>query len=207
MGSRDNFGRFQKDLTINIQKHLMKKAEELRTDVELVVADKLEETHKTNVIASYYPRARSEQAKVEYNKTKKAEELEDKNIGINSRRSRKKLGYTHTGTLENAIHSKIEHKNRYESRVKIVVESVEYPDTGHRKSGPVSTTEVYEWLKNGTTGGGHYWFTNKDGQRPTAYNYPTPAHLFEQHTIVQMKGFLSTLDVKKYSRKKRYRKG
>ena len=53
MAVRDNFGRFQKDLTINIQKHLMKKGEELRTDIEQVVAEKLKEVHVANVIASY----------------------------------------------------------------------------------------------------------------------------------------------------------
>ena len=39
-----------------------------------------------------------------------------------------------------------------------------------------------------------------------AYNYPTPKHLFEEHTREQMKGFLDTLetDIKagKYSKYK-----
>lgn len=53
MAVRDNFGRFQKDLTINIQKRLIKRADELRTDIEQVVADKLKEVHVANVVASY----------------------------------------------------------------------------------------------------------------------------------------------------------
>ena len=71
---RDNFGRWQQKVTVNITKKLMKEAENMRINLEQVVADKLKETHKANVEASYYPRARSEQAKVEYNKAKKAEE-------------------------------------------------------------------------------------------------------------------------------------
>ena len=77
---RDNFGRWQQKVTVNITKKLMKEAEDMRINLEQVVADKLKETHKANVEASYYPRARSEQAKAEYNKAKKAEEME-KNKG------------------------------------------------------------------------------------------------------------------------------
>lgn len=208
MANRDNFGRFQKNLTVNIQKHLLKQAEALRTDIELVVADKLEETHKANVVASYIPRAQSELAKVEYNKNKKVEEMEDRKKQIVSRRSRKTLSYRHTGTLEEAIHSEIEHKNRYESKIKIVIEGKEYEDSGHRKNGPVKATQVYKWLKNGTDGGSRaYWFTDKNGDRPDAVNYPTPPHPFEEHTIAQMRSFLSTLDIKHYSRMKRYKRG
>lgn len=206
MASRDNFGRFQEKLTINIQKHLMKQAEALRTDVELVVADKLEEIHKANVVASYYPKASGEQAKVEYNTTKKAEEQADRKLGINSRRSRKKLGYKHTGTLEDAISTKIEHKNLYESRIIVTIKGIPYPNTGNRKD-EVTAIDVYKWLKNGTDGGKAYWFTNKDGNRPGAMNYPTPPHPFEEHTIAQMRGFLETLNIKHYARKKRYKRG
>ena len=100
---RDNFGRWQQKVTVNITKKLMKEAEDMRINIEQVVADKLKETHKANVVASYYPRARGEQAKVEYNKAKKAEEAE-KNKGKygedRKRLSRKTLSYEHTGILE-----------------------------------------------------------------------------------------------------------
>lgn len=205
---KDNFGRWQKTVTVNITKKLMKEAEEMRIDIEKIVADKLKETHKANVIASYYPRARGEQEKVEYNKAKKAEEAE-KNKGKygkdRKRLSRKTLSYEHTGTLEGAIDTKIENKSRYESKVSIIIKPIPYPNDGHRDK-TITATQVYEWLREGTRGGGHYWFRNKDGERPTAYNYSTPAHLFEMHTSLQMKGFIDSLNLKDYVRKQKYKK-
>lgn len=205
---RDNFGRWQQKVTTNITKKLMKEAEDMRINIEQVVADKLKETHKANVEASYYPRARSEQAKVEYNKAKKAEEAE-KNKGKygddRKRLSRKTLSYEHTGILvDRAIDTKIEKKSRYESRVRIIIKPIPYPNDGHRKK-VVTATQVYEWLREGTKGGGTYWFKNKDGERPTAHNYPTPAHLFEMHTSLQMKGFINNLNLKDYARKQKYK--
>lgn len=204
---RDNFGRWQKTVTVNITKALMKQAEAMQIDLEQVVADKLKEVHKANVVASYYPRARSEQAKVEYNKAKKAEEAE-KNKGKygedRKRLSRKTLSYEHTGILENAIDTKIERKNKYESKVSVIIKPDIYPNDGHRDEA-VKATQVYEWLREGTNGGGTYWFQNKEGKRPTAYNYPTPAHLFEMHTSLQMKGFIDSLDLKTYARKQKYK--
>lgn len=50
---RDNFGRWQKDVTINLLKKLSKEAEAMKIDLTKVVADKLLETHKQNVVASY----------------------------------------------------------------------------------------------------------------------------------------------------------
>lgn len=204
---RDNFGRWQKIVTVNITKKLMKEAEDMRIDLEQVVADKLKETHKANVVASYYPRARGEQEKVEYNKAKKAEEAE-KNKGKygedRKRLSRKTLSYEHTGILEGAIDTKIEKKSRYESKVSVIIKPDPYPNDGHRDK-TITATQVYEWLREGTKGGGEYWFVNKDGKRPTAYNYPTPAHLFEMHTSLQMKGFIDSLNLKDYARKQKYK--
>ena len=65
---RDNFGRWQKIVTVNLTKKLIKEAEAMRVNLEQVVADKLLEIHKQNVVASYYPRARGEQEKAEFNK-------------------------------------------------------------------------------------------------------------------------------------------
>lgn len=204
---RDNFGRWQQKVTVNITKKLMKEAEDMRINIEQVVADKLKETHKANVVASYYPRARSEQEKIEYNKAKKAEEAE-KNKGKygedRKRLSRKTLSYEHTGILEGAIDTKIEKKSRYESKVSIIIKPDPYPNDGHRDK-TITATQVYEWLREGTKGGGTYWFRNKDGERPTAYNYPTPAHLFEMHTSLQMKGFIDNLNLKDYARKQKYK--
>lgn len=205
---RDNFGRWQQKVTVNITKKLIKEAEDMRINLEQVVADKLKETHKANVVASYYPRARGEQEKVEYNKIKKAEEAEKNKgkYGKNRKRlSRKTLSYKHTGILEEAIDTKIEKKSRYESKVSIIIKPKPYPNNGHRDK-TITATQVYEWLREGTNGGGRYWFRNKDGERPTAYNYPTPAHLFEMHTSLQMKGFINNLNLKDYTRKHKYKK-
>lgn len=202
---KDNFGRWQKTVTVNLKKKLLQEAEKLQVDIGQVVADKLEEVHKANVVASYYPRSKGEQAKAEYNKAKKAEEKEDlEKYGIKSRRSRKTPSYQHTGILEEAIHAEVEKKNKYECRAVVKISPLLYPEDHPRKDGPVTAVQVYEWLREGTKGGGEYWFKNKQGQRPTARNYSTPAHLFEMHTSLQMKGFIDTLDVKKYARMKRY---
>lgn len=203
---KDNFGRWQKTITVNLKKHLLKEAEQLQVDIGQVVADKLEEVHRANVVASYYPRSKGEQAKAEYNKTKKAEEKEDlEKYDIKSRRSRKTLSYIHTGTLEEAIHTEVEQKNKYECRVVVKIRPEPYPvDHPRRDNKLVTAVDVYQWLREGTKGGSDYWFTNKQGKRPTAHNYSTPAHLFELHTTLQMKGFIDSLDVKKYARIKRY---
>ena len=206
---RDNFGRWQKTVTANITKKLAKEAEEMQINLEQIVADKLKETHIANIKASYQPRSTGEQAKVEYNKAKKAEEAE-KNKGKygedRKRLSRKTLSYRHTGTLEEAIDTKIEKKGKYESKVSIIVKPIPYPDDGD-ESKPVTATQVYEWLRKGTNSSNKkYWFTNKSGKTPNARNYSTPAHLFELHTSLQMKGFMQSLDLKKmYKNTRKYK--
>lgn len=205
MISKDNFGRWQHRATINIKKAMMKKAEELLRDVEQDVADKLLEVHTANVVASYIPRSEGELAKVEYNKKKKAEERE-KNKGKygadRKRLSRKTLAYKHQHILEDALYVDIDKKSRYESRAVIKVHPYEYPEDHPRKDGPITASQVYEWLAEGTRGGGHYWFTNENGDRPPAYNYPTPKHEFEAHTQLQMKGYLHNLDIKKCKKRR-----
>lgn len=205
MISKDNFGRWQHRATINVKKSMMKKAEELLTDVEQDVAEKLLEVHRNNIIASYIPRSEGELAKVEYNKAKKAEE-QAKNKGKygadKKRLSRKTLAYTHQHIIEEALYVDIDKKSRYESRVVIKLHPYEYPEDHPRKDGPITASKVYDWLAEGTDGGGRYWFTNENGQRPTAYNYPTPKHDFEEHTQLQMKGYLQNLDVKKCKKRR-----
>ena len=189
---RDNFGRFQKYATVNITKQLEAIAKETEVNVSKIVADKLEETYKTNVELSYGPRSEQGREVEAYNKQRKTLESEDKKAGIKSpRRGRKKQTYHHTGTLLNSIYTEIE-----DHAVKIKIRDDTYPDGA-------STIEVYEWLTQGTKGGGFYPYikqTGKDSTDPNnystvwAYNYPTPAHLFEEHTKWQMEGFLDSLE-------------
>lgn len=177
---RSNFGRFQKQATIYIKKALRKTANTTLVNLDETISEKLLETYKTNVEASYHP------------------------ITTGS--------YEHTGKfLEN-----IDVKNELDpgigrDRIRIVLKNPNetYPPTmtGSKKVDPhvVTVKQVYEFLTEGTRGGGDYWFTNEEGDRPDAHNHPMPAHLFEQHTQLQMKAFMEGLeqDIKKgkYSRR------
>jgi hypothetical protein len=97
---------------------------------------------------------------------------------------------------------KLEKNGPYKSTVCIVIKPLLYPDDGHRDK-IITATQVYEWLREGTRGGGHYWFYNEEAERPTAHNYPTPAHLFEMHTSLQIKGWLNSLSVKDIAKNKK----
>ena len=94
--------------------------------------------------------------------------------------------YVHTGTFLENITTEIE-----KDKVKIVILNKKYEQPKER-----TTTQVYKFLTEGTKGGGDYAYFNKDGGHPPikfAYNHPTPAHLFEQHTQIQMKGYLESI--------------
>ena len=104
--------------------------------------------------------------------------------------------YEHTGIFLDSIHVDIE-----KEKVKIVIDNVYYNQLSHR-----STTEVHEFLTEGTDGGGvyDYWDTSDDPLKDPiqrAYNYPTPKHYFEEHTMMEMKGYLASLDISKYVKK------
>lgn len=184
---RDNFGQFQKYATVHISKQLEKIAKETEINVSKVVADKLEETYKTNVELSYGPRSQRGREVEAYNKEKKALEEEDKKVGIKSpRRGRKKQTYKHTGTFLESIHVEVE-----DHVVKVKISDDKPYDDGKLPS------EIYEYLTKGTEGGGFYSYHDQRDEEDTvswAYNYPTPAHLFEEHTKAQMKGFLESLE-------------
>lgn len=210
---KDNFGRYQQYATINITKAMAKYAEECNVDIAKAVAEQLEKVHKANVEASYYPRARSEQAKMEYNKSQKqleSEYNEDKAKKDKKRFRRKTLSYKHTGTLLTAIHADVEKKSRYELRAVIKIRPEPYPDNHYRKDEKdVTAIDVYQWLREGTEDSGKtYWFTNQQGERPVAYNYSTPAHLFEMHTQIQMQAYMRTLTpqaIKQLAKNRRFR--
>ena len=57
-------------------------------------------------------------------------------------------------------------------------------------------TQVYKWLTEGTTPpkNSYYPYDLGDGFTTFYRNYPTSAHLFEEHTTIQMKGFLNSLE-------------
>ena len=173
----DNVNRFRKYATAYITKALEEQADLMNLNIKAMVRDKLQETYVNNVRASYTPRSMKGQNIVKHNKDP-----------YNTHK--KKLTYRHTGIFANSIYTKID-----KNTVKVMIKDEQYPDGA-------STTQVYKWLTEGTKGGGNYPYikhTGNDTSDPNSYstgwaiNYPTPAHLFEQHTKVQMQGYLDQL--------------
>ena len=201
MTLRDNIGRFQKTATIHITKQLEQIADNLEKDATEIVKDKLLEMYKNNVLASYSRRSEAGLEAKEYNEYQKSRESKE---GYKRRLHRKKLTYKHTNIFVNSIYTEVENKT-----IKIKIKDEIYPDGA-------STTQVYEWLTKGTKGSEKpYPYINVSGNStdPNSYstgwghNYPTPRHLFEEHTKEQMKGFLDNfegniLNDKKYNRRK-----
>ena len=204
-----NSSRWQKQATVLITKQLEQIANNVEKDATKIIEDKLLETYKENVLASYSPRSEAGQEVQAYNESRKQLEQKDRELGIKSRRGRKKLTYKHTNIFINSIYTEVKNKT-----VMIKIRDEQYPDGA-------STTQVYEWLTKGTEGSDKSYpyikVTGKDATDPNNYstgwarNYPTPRHLFEEHTREQMKGFLENFqdniknnyDKRKYKKKRR----
>ena len=185
---KDNFNRFQKEFTINISKKLEKKAEKTGINVREVVGKKLKECYRENVEFSYGPRSVGAAQDILFNEQAKQAEMEDRKKGLNARHRRRKIPYINTGTFYESIDVIEEDK-----KLKVKIKDIKYPNGK-------STVDVYEYLTKGTPGSSkRYWFTAKNGKRPYAHNYPTPKHEFEEHTMLQMLGYLDSLeeDIKK----------
>lgn len=201
-----NSSRWQKQATVLITKQLKQIAEEVEKDATKIIEDKLLETYKENVLASYSPRSEAGQEVQAYNESRKQLEQKDRELGIKSRRGRKKLTYKHTNIFINSIYTEVKNK-----MVMIKIRDEQYPDGA-------STTQVYEWLTKGTEGSDKPYpyvkVTGKDATDPNNYstgwarNYPTPRHLFEEHTREQMKGFLENFqgNIKNDYNKRKYKK-
>ena len=201
-----NSSRWQKQATVLITKQLKQIAEEVEKDATKIIEDKLLETYKENVLASYSPRSEAGQEVQAYNESRKQLEQKDRELGIKSRRGRKKLTYKHTNIFINSIYTEVKNK-----MVMIKIRDEQYPDGA-------STTQVYEWLTKGTEGSDKPYpyvkVTGKDTTDPNNYstgwarNYPTPRHLFEEHTREQMKGFLENFqgNIKNDYNKRKYKK-
>lgn len=201
-----NSSRWQKQATVLITKQLEQIAEEVEKDATKIIEDKLLETYKENVLASYSPRSEAGQEVQAYNESRKQLEQKDRELGIKSRRGRKKLTYKHTNIFINSIYTEVKNK-----MVMIKIRDEQYPDGA-------STTQVYEWLTKGTEGSDKPYpyvkVTGKDATNPNNYstgwarNYPTPRHLFEEHTREQMKGFLENFqgNIKNDYNKRKYKK-
>lgn len=163
-----NSSRWAKHATVMITKELEAIAENTGVNVRLVIADKLKQTYIDNLTASYGPRSLQGIATAETYKSKSST-------------------YTNTHTLETAVDVAIK-----DNIVKIIIDK----DKTYGGDRNVPATKVIKWLNEGTEGGsrkggsGYY----KDENDEWHYNYPTRPHLFEEHTINDMKGFLDSLE-------------
>lgn len=206
---RSNTGKFIKQATIEITKQLQNVAEKERRNVSKIVAEKLEQTYKENVLASYTPRTtRGQEIKIYNESAAKAEEEYNKGKQEKKRFKRKKQTYHHTGIFLDSIYTKIDG-----SKIKVMVRNQTYPDGA-------STIDVYKWLTKGTKGSDkpYPYIKTKGGDKTDpknykqgwSWNYPTPKHEFEKHTMLQMIGFMSTLasdiENRKYKSRKYYKK-
>ena len=189
-----NSSRWQKYATVLITKQLEQIADEVEKDATEIVKDKLLETYKENVLASYSPRSEAGIEAQEYNKSQKSKEARE---GYKRRLHRKKITYKHTDTFIEAI--KVEVKDK---TVKIVIDK----DRTYKDGTPVE--KVYDYLVKGTDGGDRTYAYQQDGEIMGARNYPTPRHLFEEHTREQMKGFLENFkgNIENNYNQRRYRK-
>ena len=192
---RDNVGRFRKTATIVITKELARKAQALQVNLMDDISKEMLQKYKENVELSYGPRGPRGREVEAYNKSKKTLEEEDKKAGIKSpRRSRKKLTYKHSGLFLDSIRAKQEG-----NKIQIVIVEQEYPKLEGSTKKPTTTIDVYKYLRYGTSGGGTYPYAKRvnpdtgEEELVWAYNYPTPAHLFEEHTQNYMNSYLDSL--------------
>ena len=196
-----NSSRWQKQATVLITKQLEQIANDVEKDATEIIKDKLLENYKENVLASYIPRSEAGLEVQEYNKYQKSREQK-----LGTRLHKKKLTYRHTGIFLDSIYTEVKNKT-----VMIKIRDTQYPDGA-------TTTQVYEWLTKGTKGSDKPYpyvkVTGKDATDPNNYstgwarNYPTPRHLFEEHTREQMKGFLASFEenIKNDYKKRKYKR-
>lgn len=196
-----NSSRWQKQATVLITKQLEQIADDVEKDATEIIKDKLLETYKENVLASYSPRSQAGIETQEYNDYQKSREQK-----LGTRLHKKKQTYHHTGIFVDSIYTEVDNKT-----VKIKIRDEMYPDGA-------STTQVYEWLTKGTKGSDKSYpyisVSGSDKTNPDNYstgwarNYPTPPHLFEEHTREQMKGFLDNFgeNIKNDYKKRKYKR-
>lgn len=195
---RDSKGAIKKRLETYISKKLEEDANSYELLAKNIIRDELEKKYKENVKASYSPRsARGQRIKKVNLESAKYRQKTGK--GYHS----EKVTYRHTGIFLNSIYAKIK-----DHTVKIMIRNEKYPDG-------TSTLKVYRWLTQGTKGGEEngkpYPYTKKQGDNYNtgwSRNFATPAHLFEEHTKLQMRGFLEELanDIENGNAQQKYAK-
>lgn len=169
--SRNELGQFTKGVSLLVTKELRELADISEIRAKALIRDELDLKLKANIRDSYAPNSPEGQRIKAYNE--------------NPNHKRKLAAhYHHTGTLIESINTVIDGNT-----VMVKQKPLTY-DNG------ASAEQVYDWLVKGTTKTpkhDHYFFTNKKGERKLAKYYPTPKHLFEQHTLAQIDGFMEGL--------------
>lgn len=207
---KDNANRFRKTATILITKELEKKAKELEINLVDDISKTMLQKYKDNVELSYGPRGSRGNEVQNYNKKQTALEKQDRDkFGLKrARRYKKKLTYRPTGWFLDRIY--VAHENNV---IKIKIEDLPYTDVEGTNKKEKTSINIYNFLRYGTSGGGTYPYAKKTNPETGkeelvwSYNYPTPAHLFEEHTQNYMKSYLLSLkqSIKNgtYSKKRR----
>lgn len=156
-------------ITWNITKTLQEVAKEAELRIKPMVRDKLEETLRAEVYASYQPATEQGKATQEYNETHKHQ---------------KARPYHHTGLLASKIGANIDGNT-----VKAVVRDGTY-DNG------ATTAEVYDYLKFGTPDRAKtdVYDYNK-GKEFSQYISQEP-HNFEARTREQMRDYIEEMEAK-----------
>jgi hypothetical protein len=100
--------------------------------------------------------------------------------------------YENTGTFLDSIYVKTE-----DNEIAVMIRDIPYEriksEDNIKYQRVKSTVDIHTFLTEGTQGGGEYPYETPDGEIKFAHNNPMPKHMFEEHTIAQMDGFLDSL--------------
>ena len=166
-------------ISMKISKALQKTADEAGIRIRPIIRDELEQTLRSEIYASRTPATKRGQEVREYNESHKRQQS---------------YPYHHTGLLASSVYVTIEGNT-----IKANIKDQQYPNGA-------STTEVYDYLKFGTTDNPQkdvYDYDN--GTKFSRYISQEP-HNFEARTREYMRGFINNLfvELKTESGIKRY---
>jgi hypothetical protein len=187
-----------KNLTKKMTVHLEAEAKTITDQIIPDVEAKLYQLIQANMWHSFGPRSSQGVAIAQRNAKRREQELDENNTEPISRKE--KNLYQRTGELREKVYTKVEGNT-----IKLMVRD------GHYGNDPTSATysEIYDYLEEGTkvSNPPKKYFHIKNGEHVGGYNYPTPAHLFEAHTINEIKGYIDNIEDKlgnkKYHKRRR----
>lgn len=175
-----------KNLTKKITVYLEAEAKDITEHVIPDVENKLYQLIQANMYHSFGPKSSRGKAIAERNAKRRAQELDENNIDPISRKE--KNLYHSTGDLRRNVGTEVKGNT-----ISLVVSEDDY---GEYNNAP-TYDEVYNYLEEGTDGSGDKTYGHKiNGEHVGGYNYPTPPHLFEAHTINQIKGYIENIEHK-----------